>query len=153
MTESISIGECSKQVRRMGNLFGLLYYHFAKTLVNELGEEKGKELILKAVHSYGAERGQVIREKVLAAGLDLTIENFFNFHWLPPLGWESDAEGVTYCCYAEPWIERNEQDLGKLYCEIDFAKAKAYNSKIRVKRVSTILDGEACCAYSFEEED
>ncbi len=153
MTKKITLEECTKQVRRMGNLFGLLYYHFAKTIINELGDKRGKELILKAVYSYGVERGQVIREKVLAAGLDLTLENFFKFQRLPSLGWEADEEGVTYCCYAEPWIQRDKQELGKLYCEIDFAKIEGYNPKIRMSRISTILDGEACCKYTYDEGD
>jgi predicted ArsR family transcriptional regulator len=153
MCEMISKEECTQQVRRMGNLFGLLYYHFAKTLVKELGDNKGRKLILKAIHSYGTEQGQIIRDRVLAAGLDLTIENFFKFQMLPSLGWESNGEGVTYCSYAEPWIERSEQDLGKLYCEIDYAKAQAYNPTIKVKRRTTILNDETCCSYTFEEEE
>ncbi|MFX1577102.1 MAG: L-2-amino-thiazoline-4-carboxylic acid hydrolase [Promethearchaeota archaeon] len=152
MSEMHSKEDCRHQVRRMGNLFGRLYYHFANTLVNELGHQKGKELILKAVHSYGTENGKEIREKVLAQGLDLTMENFFKFQSLPALGWESNEEGVTYCSYAEPWIARAEQEIGKLYCEVDFAKIKAYNPKIRVKRVTTILDGDPHCSYIFEEE-
>lgn len=152
MSEMLSKEDCRQQVRRMGNLFGLLYYHFAKTLVNELGYQKGKELILKAVHSYGTENSQEIREKVLAQGLDLTMENFFKFQPLPELGWESNEESVTYCSYAEPWIARTEHEIGKLYCEVDFAKVKAYNPKIRVKRATTILDGEPCYSYIFEEE-
>ncbi len=152
MTEMISAMDCTKQVRRMGNLFGLLYYHFAKTLIEELGVENGKKLIRKSVQSFGAERGRVIREKVLAEGLELSIENFFKFHWLPTLGWEHDEKGVIYCSYAEPWIERGEHELGKLYCEIDFAKVEAYNPRIRVKRDTTILNGEACCSFTFEEK-
>ena len=83
--------------------------------------------------------------------MDLTLENFFKFQRLPSLGWEVDEEGVTYCCYAEPWIERGEVELGKLYCEIDFAKIEGYNPKIRMNRVSTILNGEACCKYTYDE--
>ena len=32
----------------------LLYHHFAKTLVDELGEERGMALIGKAVEAYGS---------------------------------------------------------------------------------------------------
>jgi predicted ArsR family transcriptional regulator len=150
MEETISIPDCTKMVRRMGNMFGLLYYHFAKTLVDELGEEKGKELITKAVHNYGEERGRAIREEVLSQGLKLSVENFYKFSDLPEFGWESDEEGVTYCCYAQPWLERNEGELGKLYCEVDIAKIKAYNPKIKVKRLSSILEGKHCCKYQIE---
>ena len=46
MTDMISEKDCAKQVRRVGNQVGLLFYHFAKTLVNELGEAEGKRLVL-----------------------------------------------------------------------------------------------------------
>ena len=66
--EEISRKECARQVRAMGSMFGQLYYHFAHTLMKELGEREGKKLILKAIRSYGNERGQLIREKVQKHG-------------------------------------------------------------------------------------
>jgi hypothetical protein len=67
----------------MGVLMGQLYLHFAKTLVRELGEEEGKRLTLKAVSSYGTERGRATRQAVEVAGLEPTLENFFKFSDLP----------------------------------------------------------------------
>ncbi|MDO8122795.1 MAG: L-2-amino-thiazoline-4-carboxylic acid hydrolase [Candidatus Hermodarchaeota archaeon] len=146
----ISEKDCTKQVRQVGNQVGLLYYHFAKTLVNELGEAEGKRLILEAIRSYGNERGATIREKVENAGLELTIENFAKFSDLPSSGWEYTDEGTTYCCYAEAWMDRGVENLGRLYCEVDFALIKAYNPKIQATRVGSILDGDPCCKMVFE---
>ena len=84
--ELISTHECALQVQTMGKMFGLLYYHFAKTIVDELGEEEGKTLILKSVRSYGYERGRKIKEEVQKQGLELTVENFGKFSDLPSLG-------------------------------------------------------------------
>ena len=67
---TISNKDCAQQVRAMGYMFGQLYYHFAQTLVEELGEEEGKKLILKAVRNYGYERGQKTKEEVLKHGLN-----------------------------------------------------------------------------------
>ncbi len=150
MNETISIDDCASQVRTMGNLVGLLFYHFAATLIQELGEETGKMLTLKAIRSYGRSRGHAIRKSVLDHGLELSIENFSKFSDLPSLGWKHDDEGVTYCCFAEPWLEREEQELGKLYCEVDIAKMKAYNPAMRVEQVKSILNGETCCKYIIE---
>jgi hypothetical protein len=149
MAERITQEECAQQVRKVGNQVGLLFYHFAKTLVDELGEAAGKELVLKAIHSYGSERGRAIREKVLGAGLDLTIENFSKFYDLPASGWEYNEEGTTYCCYAQTWMDRGVEDLGRLYCEVDFALFKAYNPDLQMKRVGSILDGDSCCKMEF----
>ena len=150
MKATISETDCARQVRKVGNQVGLLFYHFAKTLVDELGDVEGKRLILEAVRSYGTERGTAIREKVENAGLELTMENFAKFSDLPASGWEYSDEGTTYCCYAEAWMDRGVEDLGRLYCEVDFALIKAFNPKIRVKRVGSILDGDPCCKLVFD---
>lgn len=150
MTDMISQDEGAQQVRKVGNQVGLLFYHFAKTLVKELGEKQGKALVLKAVNSYGTERGKAIREKVLQAGLELTYENFGKFYDLPSSGWEYSDDGTTYCCYAQAWTDRGVEDLGRLYCEVDFALLKAYNPKMQLKRVGSILDGDPCCKMKIE---
>ena len=145
MSAMISEQDCVQQVRKMGNQVGLLFYHFAKTLIDELGDAKGKELIQKAVESYGTERGKSIRERVTKAGLELTMENFSKFNDLPKSGWEYSDEGTIYCCYAEVWMDRGVEDIGRLYCEVDFALLKAYNPKMRLTRVGSLLDGDPCC--------
>ncbi|MFX0199521.1 MAG: L-2-amino-thiazoline-4-carboxylic acid hydrolase [Candidatus Hodarchaeota archaeon] len=142
--------ECTQQVRTMGYMFGLLYYHFAKTLVEELGEEEGKRLILNAIRSYGHERGFKIKEEVQKRGLELTVENFKKFSDLPPLGWDSEAGKLVYCSYAQPWLEKGAEDLGNLYCEVDIALYEAYNPTIKVERLRSVLKGQECCEYNIE---
>jgi len=143
--------DCIEQVRQMGVLMGQLYLHFAKTLTNELGVTEGKRLILKAVVSYGAERGRATREAVEGAGLEPTLENFYRFSDLPRLGWDTNEEGTTYCCYAEPWLKQGEEELGQLYCEVDIAKIQAYNPNINIRRTKSLLDGDSHCHYIIEE--
>ncbi|MFX1318195.1 MAG: L-2-amino-thiazoline-4-carboxylic acid hydrolase [Promethearchaeota archaeon] len=150
MAAMISEKDCAQQVRKVGNQVGLLFYHFARTLIDELGDAKGKVLILKAVESYGTERGKIIRKRVEQAGLELTMENFSKFSDLPQSGWEYSEEGTTYCCYAEAWMDRGVEDLGRLYCEVDFALLKAYNPKMRLRRVGSLLDGDPCCKSKIE---
>ncbi len=150
MTGMISEKDCAKQVRQVGYQVGLLFYHFAKTIIKELGEANGKRLVLEAIRSYGTERGKAIREKVENVGLELTIENFAKFSDLPASGWEHTEEGTSYCCYAEAWMDRGVEDLGRLYCEVDFALIEAFNPKIRAKRVESILDGDPCCKVVFD---
>ena len=145
--------ECAQQVRQMGILMGQFYLHFAKTLINELGADKGKRLILKAVSSYGAERGRATRKAVEDAGLPPTLENYYRFSDLPHLGWDANEEGTIYCCYAEPWLQRGEEELGQLYCEVDIAKIKAYNPKITIQRTKSLLDGDSYCHYIIKEEE
>ena len=145
--------ECAQQVRQMGVLMGMLYLHFAKTLISELGEAEGKRLILKAVSSYGTERGRATRQAVDDAGLEPTLENFYKFSDLPQLGWDANEQGTTYCCYAEPWLKRAEEEIGQLYCEVDIAKIKAYNPDLKIQRTKSLLEGDSFCHYIIEYEE
>jgi hypothetical protein len=147
----ISEKKCIQQVRGMGIMFGQLYYHFATTLLEEFGETKGKELILKAIRSYGHERGLQVKKEVLKHGLELNIENFRKFSDLPPLGWEIEDDKIKYCPYADPLLEKGFKEHGILYCEVDFAKYEAYNPDMKVKRVKSLFKDDGYCKYEYSD--
>lgn len=50
-------------------------------------------------------------------------------------------EVTRYCTFAQVWKEFKSEDLGKIYCEQDFALAKTYNSNIECSRLHNIMDG------------
>ena len=74
--EVIALEEAKEQVRKVCVRLGLLHLSFAKTLVNELGEKKGKELILKAIKDYATRIGKQAKANVTAQGLDNNAENY-----------------------------------------------------------------------------
>ena len=152
MNNTISVAECTKQVRQMGRMFGLLFHHFAKTIVEELGDVKGKKIIHEAVYRYGFERGQKIRQIVKKKGLALTLENLAEHSDLPNFGWESDEEGTIDCCYAQVWQEKGSERLGILYCDVDFAVLEGYNPTIKLKRLKNVLQGDTRCKYKVTEK-
>ena len=59
----VPLEEAEEQVRRVCTRLALLHLSFAKTLVEELGEEKGKHLILKAIKDYGIRIGGEVKAK------------------------------------------------------------------------------------------
>ena len=61
--ELISQEEASQQVKSMITRAALIHYAFTKTLIEELGEKKGKELARKAIQLYGEWVGKRVREK------------------------------------------------------------------------------------------
>lgn len=83
--ETIPKQEASDQVQSMIKRAALIHYAFAETLVDELGEKKGKEVAKKAVRLYGKLVGQRVKNRTLAKKLPLTRENFQDD--LPALGW------------------------------------------------------------------
>lgn len=140
----------------------LLYYHFSKALIEELGEEKGKELILKAIKNYGDECGWEVREGVEKLGLPLTPQNFAKIPDLPSLGWKKELivypDGrrnpkVNFCPLAQVWIEKGEEELGRLYCFVDQAKFSSYNPELECIHVKNVLDGDPYCELCIVKKD
>lgn len=50
----------NNETYKMAYTYGLMYYHFAKVLVERLGKEKGEELITEALKNFALERGDNI---------------------------------------------------------------------------------------------
>ncbi len=88
---TLTISQCTEEVRLMARRAALLYHAFASALVEELGDEQGKRLIEKAIRAYGHACGQAIKDDLLAQGLPLTPENFNRIRDLPAFGWEKAA--------------------------------------------------------------
>ena len=148
--ERISKSEATEQVVSMCRRLAELYISFAQTLVEELGQEKGRELIRRAIYRYGQGVGERIRQKVEAQGLPLTIENFRKFSDLPslvfkgsPLVVEGERRNRVYeCSLASVWKEMGEEELGRLYCYVDQAKIEGYNPQFEYVHVKTTLDSD-----------
>lgn len=65
-----------REVEAANRRIALLHLSYTKTLIEELGEEKGMELIAKAIENYGTWIGKKTREDVLNKGLALDLKNF-----------------------------------------------------------------------------
>lgn len=154
----ISREQAFKEVLSMIRRTALLHYCFSKTLIEELGEERGKELILKAIQSYGEKVGKKVKEETLAKGLDLLIENYQED--LPTLGWEieraiveGEPRGRVHTCYlANFWKELGAPELGRFYCFVDQAKYKAYNPELECIHVKNVLDGDPYCELAVRSK-
>lgn len=136
---TVSRKDAEEQVRKVCIRLGLLHLAYARTLVDELGPDKGKELILKAIKDYGIRIGERGRAKVLAAGGDPSTDPFPSD--LPSYGLQSAIPGEKLepgegelkrsrghgCVMSEVWREYGESELGRLYCYVDPIKSLAYN--------------------------
>jgi predicted hydrocarbon binding protein len=149
--DKIAKEQALKEVLLMIRRTALLHYCYAKTLIEELGEERGKELILKAIHSYGENVGKKVKEETLAKGLNLLVENYQED--LPSLGWGIErvtVEGeprarVHECHLASVWKELGVPEIGRLYCYVDQAKYKAYNPNLECIHLKNVLEGDPYC--------
>ncbi|OGD58863.1 hypothetical protein A3K78_01560 [Candidatus Bathyarchaeota archaeon RBG_13_52_12] len=149
--DTYTYDECFEQVRTMARLFGLMFYHFSNLAVEEMGEKKGKEFVAKVVKRFGLERAKRVKAEVKKLGLKPTLENYGKVLDLPRIGWGGSTR-ETFCPFAEVWMEKGAEDLCKLYCDVDIWKFVGYSSKIKVKRLKSVLEGDSDCAYDVKEE-
>lgn len=150
--EMITREEAFQQVKSMITRAALIHWAFTQTLVEELGEKKGKALAKKAIRRYGREVGRRVKERTLAKGLPLTRENFQDD--LPGLGWAErekvEVEGeersrIYTCLLARVWQELGVPELGRIYCFVDQAKYEGFNPELQCVHVKNVLDGDAFC--------
>lgn len=153
--DKISIDEAKREVGIAAQRIGLLHLSFAKTLVNELGEKQGKQLILKAIKDYGKRIGERKRKALADKGLDPTPENSPKVADLPKFGINEGSEVIEVegekrirsrgCVIAKVWEEYGEEELGRLYCYVDVAKYMAFNPDYKMVHVKTLPDGDDYC--------
>lgn len=149
----VPLEEAREQVRRACVRLALLHYAFARTLVEELGDERGKQMAMNAIKLYSKVIGEGVREKVLAQGLDNSPENYQED--LPRYGLHGGLETVNVdgekriraydCVLARVWNDLGASDLGRLYCYIDAAKYMAYNPACKLVHCKAIPDGDEYC--------
>ena len=163
--QMITAEECAFEVGLMARRTTLLHHYFSETIIEELGEKKGKELIKKAIWAYGQHCGNAVREGVEAMGLPPTDENYGKVRDLPAYGWETgkvempDGEPRTVCTFC-PQADTIFKELGprgiklgRLYCYVDRAHYKAYNPKGEFFNTKNVLDGDDCCEFLIEPEE
>lgn len=151
--QTVTLDDAREQVKRACAKLALLHLSFARTLVDELGEERGKELILKAIKNYGKRIGVKARAEVTAKGLENTPANFKGD--LPRYGMheritEVEIDGEKRkraygCVMGELWNKLGEGELGRLYCYVDPAKYMAYNPSFKLFHLRALPDGDEYC--------
>ena len=153
--QTVDIEEAKKQVRKICRRLAFLHLSYAKTIINELGDRKGKKLILKAIKDYGTRIGKEVKEAVSAQGINNNPENYKED--LPLYGMHDRTEEVDVdgekrikaygCVMAKIWKELGEDEIGRFYCYVDPAKYMAYNPNFALVHKKSIPDGNKYCEF------
>ena len=77
MAETIPLDEAKQQVALASRRLGLLHLAFAEVLVETLGEEEGRKVVVRAIEEYSRKIGQAKADRARAAGMEPTAETFF----------------------------------------------------------------------------
>jgi len=156
--KTVPIEDAREQARRASLRLGLLHIYYAKTLVEELGEERGKQIILKAIKEYGRHIGEDGKNKACAKGLENEPANYDP--GLPLYGMndrmektEVNKEKVTRvygCVMADIWKQLGENELGGLYCYVDPAQLMAFNPNYKMYHLKSIPGGDEYCEIAVK---
>jgi len=162
--EMIPVADAIKETEMASRRIGLLHLAFAKTLVAELGDKAGKEMILKAIEYYGKLIGEKTKEEVEKQGLEAIPQNFGagTARDLPKFGMHEGREVIDKdgkrtiatrgCALAKVWREYGEEELGGLYCYVDPAKYMYYNPGYKLIHKSAMpFNGSNTCEFAVEE--
>jgi len=149
--EMIPKTEALRQINLGLRRAAMIYHYFCETLINELGEEKGTELIKKMVAAYGSHLGLTAQRLAQEKGLALTPDNFESD--LPYLAWNiekvvvdgEERTRVHHCPLAQDFIDLDDSKNGRLYCWVDQAKMKAFNPAYEYVHIKNVLDGAPYC--------
>jgi len=156
--DMVPLEEAKEQVRRVCTRLGLLHYAFARTLIDELGDEKGKQIAMNAIKLYSTIIGKGVREKVAAKGLDNSPENYGED--LPMYGMHEGMEIIYVdgerrmraygCVMGKVWRELGADELGRIYCYVDPAKYMAYNPNFKLIHYRALPDGDEYCELAVK---
>ncbi len=153
--KKIDIEEAAKEVELVSKRLALLHLAYAKTLTEELGEERGEELVLKSIKRYGRWIGEKRREEIEEKGLEPIPENFSkgNVLRIPKFGMHSELEStgdsmkLFGCTMGKLWREYGEEELGRLYCYVDPAKYLGFNEDHIQVHKKAMPAGDECCEF------
>ena len=159
---TIPLRQANAEVALAVERVALLHLAYAEMLVDEFGETRGRELIVKAIRRYGEKIAAKARQGAQARGLPLEPEHYGagGPNW-PSLGAadeveQDEADGemrttIRGCGLAKTFREQGNEPLGRLYCLVDASKMMAYNPNYKVIHLQAEPDGDARCELVLRE--
>ena len=135
-----------------------------RTLAAELGEERARALLRRAITAMAHAAGREFAAKKPGNESGAHPPDLADYAAILPL-WQKDdgitiewverspetlAFNVTRCRYAESYREMGLADLGDtLSCNRDGEFCHGYNPAIEFRRTQTIMGGAKCCDFRY----
>lgn len=155
----VPLREAMEQVRVTGRRLALMHLAFSRILVEELGEEKGKKAIVRAMMEYG----RMVGEKNKAGQQDLPFYGFHDKYTYEDKEFTDTREKASIagkefdysryrvhgCVLAEIFLEHGEKELGCLYCYVDSAKSMAADPGNKLMHTACEVAGDPFCAFGL----
>ncbi|MFZ7103914.1 MAG: L-2-amino-thiazoline-4-carboxylic acid hydrolase [Peptococcaceae bacterium] len=144
-----NLKSAEEPVVRFAKLMAELYYFMAREMIERLGQEEGREAVRAAIKNFGQARIKAMHEEAKEKGLALNdLQTFAQIRDLPMIGWETnpaDPLEVTYCPMEDVWDQYGAQELGALYCEIDYLLYEGFGAVL--ERPACRTSGDKTCKF------
>lgn len=147
------------EIRKAARQFAMLYFHFCKTLYEEFGLEKAKDLVRQTVFDQAVDRSDLLRKKALEQGKTTESEKeMMEVIDLPLLGWIPQW-GEDHCPYAEVWRGYFEEypwfkELAPFYCDvIDTTVIENFSKRLSHRITQNVLISGTSCEREYFESD
>jgi len=143
-------------VVRMAKLLAKFHYHMAKEIMDTIGPEQGRQVVLRAIEKFAEDRVQGMRAEAVERGLPLdSMDTYRLVRDMPGNGWERNADNsaqITRCPMNDAWAEHGEEGkkIGYLYCSIDHTLYKGFGAEL--DRPSCLALGDACCDFRTKQK-
>ena len=138
----VSLKEAKKEVGVAITRLALMHLAYSKTLIEELGDKHGEEIIIRSILEYGRRISEIVKQ----GEQDLPSYGVYSGEVY------QDDEGkynVTGCNLARIFKQFNELDLGRYYCYVDPAKSMASDLEKKLVHTSCEARGDSRCTLEF----
>jgi hypothetical protein len=146
-----------EDIAEFGDLWSLMYYVFAREMVDSFGED-GKEALGRAIRNYGRARGLRLKRRHEEQGLPINLRSLFEHYDLPAhpdtektrtVFEDDELVSFTYVCpYEKIWRAKSGTDLGLIYCEnFHHAMWQAYRPDLKVEMPEILTKDDPHCKF------
>lgn len=157
--EMVTLQDAMEQIKTAVTRIALIHLGFSKTLAEELGEEKGKALIIKSMIEYG----KLVGKQIANGEQDLPYYGLHDKYLYGdhefidtrrcPVPRDEDFDFTRYrvygCMLAKVFKEMGEEKLGSLYCYVDSAKSMAVDPDRKLIHTACEPLGDDCCRFAM----
>jgi hypothetical protein len=133
LDELVPLTEAENEVKVVTQRLALLHLAFSRSIVDKLGWEDGKQLILDSIKQYG----EYVAERTKQG-----------YQGLPKYGfWERREGKQPLCELGKIMLEMGEPELGAMYCLIDPAKTMAADLSSKLIHTRCMILGHDECQF------
>jgi len=148
-------------IAEFGDLWSLMYFVFAREMVDSFGEE-GKQALIRAIKAYGRARGLRLKKRHEEMGLPINLRSLFEHYDLPghpdtekkrTVFEDNKLVSYTYMCpYERIWQSQDGTYLGLLYCQhFHHAMWQAYRPDFNVEIPEILTKKDSHCKFEVTQ--